>query len=286
MEFEAVPNSNYIVIKRVDATGYVATGNSGSSWKITDQANIPTGVHPETGLPNSNQIRAWRFIPEKNSKYPTISTKENPSWYYLRNVGAEEHAAYLEIATEGKLIAAGKELDEKKDAQLFRFENNPASEYAVNIVSKKEQLYIDASLTLSQEESPWLIRTAFVPHASLPDQLVFYPTAHRVTSISAHALGVNLSSKEGILSSPVAYFYNTAHAWALEAASGNSGLAANTNQSGINIYHRDGHIIIEGTDEPALVYTVTGVRVDVDRPLPSGIYLVKVAGRTSKVLIN
>jgi hypothetical protein len=51
------------------------------------------------------------------------------------------------------------------------------------------------------------------------------------------------------------------------------------------IYVKDKQIVVEGTDD-YVVRTIQGVSVGRNRPLPVGIYLVTVNGKTTKVLVH
>lgn len=55
---------------------------------------------------------------------------------------------------------------------------------------------------------------------------------------------------------------------------------------GIRVSARNRQIVVTGTDAPVKVFTVTGVEVNAKRPLVSGMYIVKVAGKTVKLNVR
>lgn len=66
-------------------------------------------------------------------------------------------------------------------------------------------------------------------------------------------------------------------------SAGSTGL--NAPDSGIKVFAQDKKIVVTGTDAPVKAYTVSGIAVDATKPLAAGIYIVKVANITIRVVI-
>jgi hypothetical protein len=58
------------------------------------------------------------------------------------------------------------------------------------------------------------------------------------------------------------------------------------NADSVKVYAVNGYIRVEGTAELPVAYTITGAAVDAAKRLAPGIYVVKVAGKTFKVLVG
>jgi hypothetical protein len=56
--------------------------------------------------------------------------------------------------------------------------------------------------------------------------------------------------------------------------------------SPINVTVQDKMLVVTGTNEPVKAYTVSGAQVNATKALKQGVYIVKVAGLTTKVVIK
>jgi hypothetical protein len=78
---------------------------------------------------------------------------------------------------------------------------------------------------------------------------------------------------------------NTGFAWKFRAVTDVTAIYTPSLPEGVRVFAKEGRICVEGADQYT-VHTIYGARVDETMKLQTGVYLVTVKGKTSKVLVK
>lgn len=182
--------------------------------------------------------------------------------------------------------------------QLFRFEKRPNYISGTTTYTNLYDIICKSVAgTIRCENAGWDIvyndglnfstgNGDFVTLGYFPWQLIlgFGANGTQVSIISVAGDGVD--SGDGVtMTNNSATAYDGNASWKIAFAETTLDVKANT-QSGVNVYANNKMIIVTGTNAPVKAYNISGVAVDATKALSQGIYIVKVAGTTTKVVIK
>ncbi len=267
----------------LDAKGIYLVGlNNGFGWALSEAT-------PYGGLPTADATtkltanpRTWRFIPEAdiNKAYPVIATDNSDNnWYFIRNTGAANK--YLTNAEgDGALIDKLPASDE--NLQLFKFVQYLKAD-TVYIISKAGNTYLgydntNKKMIFTSTPYKWCLRHNYNP---VENKIQFSLRTSRQGNflngdVEAGSLTVLEKGKNA---------YNTSLAWAIEPKGSDTGIKTIDSET-LKVYAVNGYIMVEGTDAPISVYTITGASVNAKARMLPGIYIVKAGNKATKVMVK
>lgn len=210
---------------------------------------------------------------ETNTNKLISSNEQNYRWYHIVSMSTLEYVAGKVISSEdrdtgNKYTYATK--DNSNYSQLFRFENN--SEGKVKIINYAQgQLAADGKIADNGADFSLNL---------LEDKISFNIVAPESNPIHAQQSGSDIVTWTGGVGSASAWKFEFVRE--LDKTTTN---VANTPLSSLAITVSNGIINVAGADSFE-VYSIAGQRINTTQPLLKGIYIVKTATTTQKVLVK
>jgi hypothetical protein len=249
--------------------------------------------------------------PKPSDKLPTVSTSSNPIWYYIQTQGGSDNRANLVFMADndgvrifGKTILTSGSASEI-DKQLWRFEQSGSNYTIINkstgkklTTSYNSSKGISVTALSTSSSTTWQFESSIDNYFNIKASAA--PSGGNASAVYTHQAN-NYDSRNYVIMLESASYNNTENArfrFILYpvagqnkvitgiVAGGNSDInfATETLSTDILIYVRDRQVVVEGTDD-YVVRTIQGITVGRKNPLPNGIYLVTVNGKTTKVLV-
>jgi hypothetical protein len=195
---------------------------------------------------------------------------------------------------------------DETDNQLFRFEARPdfvqgetTTTGLYDIICKGTPGTWDVPGTIRCEGGDWAVvygdsKTNFSTGNGDWNALGYFPwqvllnlgeNGAQVALVSAVGDGVGAAEGAETVTNIYNAAYDGAASWKITYVETTVDVKT-AQQSNIKIYTTNRMIVVKGTDAPVNVYNISGVEVDARKALRQGVYIVKVDGTTTKVVVE
>jgi hypothetical protein len=195
---------------------------------------------------------------------------------------------------------------DETDNQLFRFEARPdfvqgetTTTGLYDIICKGTPGTWDVPGTIRCEGGDWAVvygdsKTNFSTGNGDWNALGYFPwqvllnlgeNGAQVALVSAVGDGVGAAEGAETVTNIYNAAYDGAASWKITYVETTVDVKT-AQQSNIKIYTTNRMIVVKGTDAPVNVYNISGVEVDARKALRQGVYIVKVDGITTKVVVE
>lgn len=282
-----------------DTYALITTGVD-KKWSLYNEKMVD-----EYDIPEDDAIikstKAWFFISESEMNtrpYPLLSSSASENWYHIELLGTQTYVTGRAI--EARLNSTTSEyyigsLVKKADNeyQMWKVVSVAGDNAKVNLVNKMfPNKYFplpnaDAGAVLSDTPVDFLLKDVRNGELSImiADEtknnsgrsgVAFRALTWQVPGVMAIS---TVNADQTIARRYTSTFKFTA------AEGGGSGIV-NPGKASFIAYSDNGYIKVEGTSAPAQVYSVTGILFDINKQLPAGIYIVKVANESVKVIVR
>jgi hypothetical protein len=257
-------------------------GISGAVYLTIDGTDPDPAFYFTRNAPNTNSEAQFQFI---SVDIPTVSDERETAWFTIRNAQNDlsgKCLAELETAADTKLSL--QDFDAVNLRQQWKIVANPASEGSVNFVNRETEHLISTSPLYGfydylpyadTETTGWTINkledNQYEVHTGRLEAGKYWYAATEGRIADRYAKGASL---------------NTGFAWKFQLRDEDIYNAIKLpEQDNVRIYAKDRRICVEGTDRYR-IHTIYGTPVNKNRELPTGIYLVTVKNKTTKILVR